>query len=60
MEIYYDGEWGTICDNDFGPAEANVACRQMGYEYALEYTRVSEILIDHIVHLSAQIDTFTS
>ncbi|XP_038069553.1 scavenger receptor cysteine-rich type 1 protein M130-like [Patiria miniata] len=38
LEIFYDGEWGTICDDDFGISEANVACRQMGYEYALDYT----------------------
>ncbi|VDI54376.1 cubilin [Mytilus galloprovincialis] len=26
LEIYHDGQWGTICNNDFGPNEAKVAC----------------------------------
>lgn len=31
LEIFYDGEWGTICDKDFGQDEADIACRQLGY-----------------------------
>jgi len=31
LEIYYNGEWGTICDDGFGTTEANVACQQLGY-----------------------------
>ncbi|XP_071150203.1 scavenger receptor cysteine-rich type 1 protein M160-like [Mytilus edulis] len=31
LEINYRGEWGTICSNSFGHAEAAVACRQLGY-----------------------------
>ena len=31
VEICKDNAWGTVCDNNFGTEEANVACRQLGY-----------------------------
>ncbi|EDV19932.1 uncharacterized protein TRIADDRAFT_32687, partial [Trichoplax adhaerens] len=34
IEIYYKGTWGTICGKGFGQNEADVVCRQLGYEKA--------------------------
>ena len=31
LEIYYNGQWGTVCDDNFGNDEATVACRELGF-----------------------------
>lgn len=30
-QIYHDGVWGFICDDDWGLEDANVVCTQLGY-----------------------------
>ena len=31
LEIYINGQWGTICDDYWNDEEADVACRQLGF-----------------------------
>ena len=31
VEIYREGKWGTVCDDQFGREEAQVICKSLGY-----------------------------
>lgn len=33
LEMYHNGDWFTVCDTDFGLAEAKVACRSLKTQY---------------------------
>ena len=62
VEVYYNGQWGTVCDDAFDINDANVVCRQLGYVGAIQYHGIAyfgrgsgEIWLDNVACTGTEI-----
>lgn len=40
IEVYHNGQWGTICDDFFDKADGDVICRMLGFDSS-RYSKIN-------------------
>ena len=37
LEVYFNGEWGTVCDDYWSITNSDVVCQELGFESAIDF-----------------------
>ena len=53
VEVYCNGQWGTICDNGFSSTDARTICKQLGYN---SYSNYDHLYLLVIIIIDTQLD----
>ena len=46
VEVYCNGQWGTICNNGFNSTDANTICKQLGYTGYTNFNHLEMLVFD--------------
>ena len=62
--MFFNGTWGTVCNDLFDENDANVSCYELGFSEALHYHHVGMLEYDPLLsvnisnHLSTQVSAW--